>query len=174
MGSTVGELIAKRRKELGLSVGELAEKLGKSRATVYRYETGAIENLPAAVLVPLAKALNTSPDELMGLNRESEETLKREERILLKKYTELPAEDRANVRALVDKLHQKVEKTWQPQMTARDLRKVDKDFEAMKMASASFYDEVKDPEVFAAAIKTAMLDAKLQAKKLYTPKKYRK
>lgn len=42
----VGERIKKRRKELGMTVDELAERVGKSRATVYRYENGSIEKLP--------------------------------------------------------------------------------------------------------------------------------
>ena len=34
---TTGEKIRARRKELGLSVDELAAKVGKNRATIYRY-----------------------------------------------------------------------------------------------------------------------------------------
>lgn len=49
-----------------MSVDDLAEKLGKNRATVYRYEKGDIENLPLDVLEPLANALNTTPGYLMG------------------------------------------------------------------------------------------------------------
>ena len=63
---TIGERIKQRRKELGFSVGEIAEKLGKNRATVYRYESGDIEDLPTQVLENLAKALETTPAELMG------------------------------------------------------------------------------------------------------------
>ena len=36
---TVGERIKRRRKELKLSVDYVAKKLGKNRATVYRYES---------------------------------------------------------------------------------------------------------------------------------------
>lgn len=63
---TMGNRIRKRRKELNLSVEELARLLGKNRATVYRYENGNIENLPTTVLLPIAKALNTTPAYLMG------------------------------------------------------------------------------------------------------------
>ncbi len=63
---TIGERIKQRRRELGLSVDELAEKLKKNRATIYRYESNDIENLPTTVLEPLANALNTTPAELMG------------------------------------------------------------------------------------------------------------
>ncbi len=43
---TIGERIKNRRVELGLSVEELARLLGKNRATIYRYESDEIENLP--------------------------------------------------------------------------------------------------------------------------------
>lgn len=62
----VGQRIRKRRKELGLTAEQVAEKLGKNRATIYRYESSGIENLPSAVLEPLAKVLQTTPAELMG------------------------------------------------------------------------------------------------------------
>lgn len=63
---TVGKRIKERRQELKMSADELANKLGKNRATIYRYERGDIENLPLDVLDPLAKALNTTPQYLMG------------------------------------------------------------------------------------------------------------
>lgn len=66
-----GENIRKRRKELHMTVDELAEKIGKDRATVYRYENGDIESLPARkVLIPLAEALRTTPAELLGYEGE--------------------------------------------------------------------------------------------------------
>lgn len=58
--------IKQRRIALGLTVDELAEKIGKSRATIYRYEKGDIENMPIPILEPLAKALETTPADLMG------------------------------------------------------------------------------------------------------------
>lgn len=63
---TIGERIRERRKELGISVDELAEKLGKNRATIYRYESSDIEKLPTTVLEPLSVALRTTPAYLMG------------------------------------------------------------------------------------------------------------
>lgn len=63
---TIGQRIRKRRKELKMSVDELAEVLGKNRATIYRYESDDIENMPLSVLEPLAKALKVTPAYLMG------------------------------------------------------------------------------------------------------------
>ncbi len=63
---SIGETIKAKRLALGMSADELADKLGKSRATIYRYESADVENMPVGVLEPLAKALNTTPTELMG------------------------------------------------------------------------------------------------------------
>lgn len=63
---TVGERIKERRLAAGKSAEEVAEALGRNRATVYRYESNEIENLPARVLVPLAEVLDTTPAYLMG------------------------------------------------------------------------------------------------------------
>ena len=62
----ISDRIRARREELGLSVAELANRLGKNRATVYRYESNDIEDMPSSVLEPLAKALQTTPAYLMG------------------------------------------------------------------------------------------------------------
>lgn len=61
-----GQRIRERRKELKISVDELAKKIKKDRSTIYRYENGDIENLPLDILDPIADALNTTPAYLMG------------------------------------------------------------------------------------------------------------
>lgn len=72
---TIGERIKKRRKELGLSVEQLAERIGKDRATIYRYEKNEIEKLPINTLEPLAKALKTTQSYLIGWSEENEKPL---------------------------------------------------------------------------------------------------
>jgi len=62
----INERIKHRRKELGLSAEYIAEKLGLSPATIYRYESKEIKKFPTDVLVPLAKVLHTTPEYLMG------------------------------------------------------------------------------------------------------------
>lgn len=64
--STMGDRIRDRRLELGLSVDDVAKRLGKNRATVYRYESDYIENLPLSVIPPLAEVLKVTPAYLMG------------------------------------------------------------------------------------------------------------
>lgn len=70
---TTGERIKQRRLELKMSVDELAKKLNKNRATIYRYESNEIENFPTSILIPLAKALETTPTYLMGWESLSDE-----------------------------------------------------------------------------------------------------
>lgn len=67
-----GGRIKQRRIELGLTADDLALKIGKSRATIYRYENGDIENMPTPILEPLAKALETTPADLMGWEKVDE------------------------------------------------------------------------------------------------------
>ena len=55
-----------RRKELCMSADDLGRALGKNRATIYRYENGDIEKLPLDILEPIAAALQTTPQYLMG------------------------------------------------------------------------------------------------------------
>lgn len=62
----IGQRIKERRKELKMSADELGKKLGKDRSTIYRYEKGDIENLPLDILEPIATALDTTPQYLMG------------------------------------------------------------------------------------------------------------
>ena len=62
----IGKRIKQRRKELGMSADKLGEMLGKDRSTIFRYEKGDIENLPLDILQPIAKALATTPQYLMG------------------------------------------------------------------------------------------------------------
>lgn len=69
---TIGERIQQRRTQLGLTVDQVAEKIGKNRSTVYRYESSEIQNFPIDVLEPLADALRTTPAYLMGWETESE------------------------------------------------------------------------------------------------------
>lgn len=63
---TIGKRIKTLRQKRGMSIDDLAAKLGKNRTTVYRYENGDIENLPLGILNPLAEALDTTPGYLMG------------------------------------------------------------------------------------------------------------
>lgn len=62
------ERVKLRRKEIGLSAETVAEKLGVSPATIYRYENNDIKKFPTDILEPLAKVLRTTPAYLLGID----------------------------------------------------------------------------------------------------------
>ncbi|SLM97819.1 LexA repressor [Brachybacterium faecium] len=63
---TIGERMKLRRNELKISADLVAEKLGVSRSTIFRYEKGEIEKLPTNILSSIAEILKTTPSYLMG------------------------------------------------------------------------------------------------------------
>lgn len=63
---TTGERMKSRRKQLGFSAEYVADKLGCSPSTIYRYENGDIEKMPLDVLAPLASILLVSPEYLLN------------------------------------------------------------------------------------------------------------
>lgn len=63
---TTGKRIKERRKQLGISAEQLADSLGVSATTIYRYEKGDIEKMPVDILEPIARLLATTPAWLMG------------------------------------------------------------------------------------------------------------
>lgn len=101
---TVSERIKMRRLELGLTVDEVAAKLHKNRATIYRYENEDISKLPASILEPLADVLNTTPYYLMGWENKyqniivDKQTLQSEAVEFAKLYLQLDDIDRAEIR----------------------------------------------------------------------------
>ena len=63
---TAGQRMKEKRKALGLSAEFIADKLGVSPATIYRYEKGDIEKIPGNILEQISKILKTTPAYLMG------------------------------------------------------------------------------------------------------------
>ena len=62
-------IILKRRKQLGLTQQELADKLFVSNKVISKWETG--KSVPdTSMLVELSKVLNISLDELLNVNNE--------------------------------------------------------------------------------------------------------
>ena len=62
----IGERIKARRKELGMSAEQIADIIGTSPATIYRYESNYITKMGVDKLTPIAKALHVSEAYLMG------------------------------------------------------------------------------------------------------------
>lgn len=54
------------RRKAGLTLEEVAQRLGTSKQTIHRYENGIISNIPNEKIERLAEVLKTTPAELMG------------------------------------------------------------------------------------------------------------
>lgn len=70
---TTGERLKLRRKEIGFSAEKVADRLGVSPATIYRYEKGDIVKVPVDSLAELAKILQTTPAYLMGWESQADQ-----------------------------------------------------------------------------------------------------
>ena len=57
----VNEAMAARRKELNLTLDEVAKAVGVSKATVFRWESGEIDNMRRDRIAALARILQVSP-----------------------------------------------------------------------------------------------------------------
>lgn len=66
MDNGIALRIARRRKELGLSYQELADRTGISKSTLQRYETGSITSIPLKKLDVLAEGLETTAGNILG------------------------------------------------------------------------------------------------------------
>lgn len=62
----VGDRIKLRRKEIGMSQTDLANKVGSTKQNIYKYENGIITNIPSDKVEAISAVLCTTPAYLMG------------------------------------------------------------------------------------------------------------
>ena len=63
---SIGTRMKERRLQLNKTLEEVGSVVGVSKATIQRYEKGAITNIPSDKIEKIAKALSTTPAFLMG------------------------------------------------------------------------------------------------------------
>jgi len=116
----IKDVIKERRIELGLTLEQVAEKVGTSKQTIQRYETGIIANIPSDKIEALAAVLQTTPQHIMGWDIEDDipdtyfdddvkaiamELYKRPElKVLFRTTTKVSSDDLKIVQTLVDGL----------------------------------------------------------------------
>lgn len=62
----IGERISTRRKELGLTLDDIAQEIGVAKSTVQRYEKGSIDKVKLPVIEAIARVLSVDPAWLCG------------------------------------------------------------------------------------------------------------
>lgn len=62
----IGKRIKSRRKELGISVSDLSNVTGLSKATLHRYENGEIKRIKLPTIESIALKLDVNPMWLIG------------------------------------------------------------------------------------------------------------
>lgn len=68
----IGEIIKKRRIQLGLTLEDVGTLVGVGKSTVRKWENGLIENMGRDKISSLSKALNISPLVLLGLDKDED------------------------------------------------------------------------------------------------------
>lgn len=63
---TIGERIKISRKNKGLQLADLADAVGVSRQTIFKYEKNIISNIPIDKIEKIAKVLDVTPTYLSG------------------------------------------------------------------------------------------------------------
>lgn len=100
---SIGKKIKERRLNLNMTAEELAEKLGKHRSTVYRYENGDIDQLPISILEPLAQALNVEPSYFISDIRNNKvPELKSLEKEYITNFSQLDTSTKENVNLIIE------------------------------------------------------------------------
>lgn len=103
MSSQMGMIIRNQRHRLGLTQEELGAKVGTTKATINKYETGVVVNIKRPMLEKLAAALELSPSYLMGWadddrpQQDTPQELSEEETELMRIYRGLSVKDRISL-----------------------------------------------------------------------------
>ena len=149
-----------RRTELELTLQEVADIVGVSKATIQRYESGNIKNMSGDKLALYAKALKVAPVFIMEA-----------------KFNEWDAT--CNKDGELAKEVKRIENGL-PKLTPKDEEEIAKDLARMianldhqnGMAAFNDQEDEEDKELLKASLETSMRLAKQIAKKKFTPKKY--
>ena len=103
----IGEKLKKRRKELDLTMLQVAKITGVSEATVSRWESGDIANMRRDKIVSLAKALKVQPAFIMEetntitTNGTHDNFTQPQQSEIETLYSQLDSEDKAEVRGMI-------------------------------------------------------------------------
>jgi len=98
----INEYLKIRRKEMGLTLLDVASACGVSEATVSRWESGDIENMRRSKIAAYAKVLRLSPNVILEVEAPPSLTLNNEEEALVVAYRNAPDGRKDAVRTLLN------------------------------------------------------------------------
>lgn len=104
MPENMAERIKNLRKEKGMTLEEVAIKVGVGKSTVRKWETGMIANMRRDKIASLANALGTTPEYLMGWNEKNtpdEFVLTEGEMDLIQLFRMIPVDQQPAVLAII-------------------------------------------------------------------------
>ena len=98
-----GKRLSQLRKDAGYTQKELADEIGSTRRVIAYYETES-DHPPANLLVDLAKALNVTTDELLGVKPVKQKAAKTDNRLQrrFQQIEKLPAKERRQLVQVID------------------------------------------------------------------------
>ena len=101
---SIGKNIKNARKNKDITLEELANKIGLTRQTISRYETGKISNIPSDKIEGIALALDVTPAYLMGWEEVENKSveLNPKEQNHINKYRSLDSYGQKNVDTILD------------------------------------------------------------------------
>ena len=97
----LNERIKELRQRREYTLKEVAARLGVSEATVQRYESGAIQNIPYDTVEDYAAMLGCSPAYLMGWESKLTPTVSDDEMRVVLAYRDLPENRREVIRLIL-------------------------------------------------------------------------
>lgn len=117
-GETKGDRIHIARKNANLTMDELGKSVGVSKATIKRYESGEISNIPSDKIELIAQATGVTESYIMGWDTLKKENASFHSKILKDKitldmismYYELNKSDQKIIREMISRLANK--KDW--------------------------------------------------------------
>ena len=74
--NTMGKRIYMKRTENGMTMKQLADRLGVQTSAINKYEKGAVENIKRKTIEDMAKIFKCSPSWLMGFDADMDITVR--------------------------------------------------------------------------------------------------
>jgi transcriptional regulator with XRE-family HTH domain len=103
-GETIGQRLARLRRERGMTQVELAQRLGVAQPVVSDYERGELR-LHGQLIIKLSEILGVSSEELLGLKKAPSNGALRNRRLLrrLQQIERLPRRDQQALLRTIDR-----------------------------------------------------------------------